>query len=200
MIDLGLPSGTKWACCNVGANSPTDSGDYFAWGETTTKSYYSESNYKWYSGGDTHKIIKYNLNSAYGTVDGRTELELEDDAAYVNWGPQWRTPSRDQGVELLDSCTSEWTTVNGINGYLFKSNTNNKAIFLPAVGYYPMSKIRGLGTACVYWLNTYNYYNSNYGAAKGVSLSFLYGEMGWLNVAFFGRQYGATVRAVHVGQ
>ena len=86
MIDLGLPSGTKWACCNVGANSPAECGDYFAWGETPPKVILYLTNYKWYIGGDDHNITKYCCNSDYGTVDNRTELELEDDAAYVNWG------------------------------------------------------------------------------------------------------------------
>ena len=133
-IDLGLPSGTKWACCNVGANSPAECGDYFAWGETSPKTAYLTSNYKWYRGGDPHNISKYCNSSDYGTVDNRTELELEDDAAYVNWGPQWHMPSRDQSVELLDNCTSEWTTVNGIGGYLFKSKISNSAVFFPALG------------------------------------------------------------------
>ncbi len=200
MIDLGLPSGTKWACCNIGANSPAECGDYFAWGETTPKTYFTKTNYKWYSGGDDHNITKYNQNSSYGMVDGRTELELEDDAAYVNWGQKWRMPSRSQCIELLDDCTSEWTKANGMYGYLFKSKTNNKAVFFPADGYYTANELQGLGSAGVYWLNIYNYFKNNYGTDKGLSLSFLYGEMGWLNVSIFARQCGANVRPVYVGQ
>lgn len=130
------PSGTKWACCNVGANVPTDCGNYFAWGETTTKSDFKTSNYKWYSGSDNHNITKYNRNRDYGSVDGRTELELEDDAAYVNLGPEWRMPTVYQILELLDNCTSEWTKVNGMDGYLFSSNINNGKVFFPATGFY----------------------------------------------------------------
>ena len=199
-IDLGLPSGTKWACCNVGANSPAECGDYFAWGETSPKTAYLTSNYKWYRGGDPHNISKYCHNSDYGTVDNRTELELEDDAAYVNWGPQWHMPSRDQSVELLNNCTSEWTIVNGIRGYLFKSKISNSAVFFPALGYYTMKGVIGLGTDGVYWLNSYNFYNNNYGPVKALGLGFRYGEMGWLDVVIYNRQYGSGVRPVFVGQ
>ncbi|MBQ3324796.1 MAG: hypothetical protein IJT45_02195 [Bacteroidales bacterium] len=199
-IDLGLPSGTKWACCNVGANSPAECGDYFAWGETSPKTAYLTSNYKWYRGGDPHNISKYCHNSDYGTVDNRTELELEDDAAYVNWGPQWHMPSRDQSVELLDNCTSEWTTVNGMSGYLFKSKISNSAVFFPALGYYTMKGLIGLETDGVYWLNSYNFYNNNYGPVRALGLGFRYGEMGWLDVIIQSRQCGSGVRPVHVAQ
>ncbi|MBR6432294.1 MAG: hypothetical protein IKS64_05515, partial [Muribaculaceae bacterium] len=200
IIDLGLPSGTKWACCNIGANIPSECGGYFAWGETTPKTYFTKANYKWYSGGNDHNITKYNQKSNYGTVDGRTELELEDDAAYVNWGQKWRMPSRSQSIELLDDCTSEWTKVNGMYGYLFKSKTNNNAVFFPADGYYTANGLQGLESAGIYWLNIYNYFNNNYGTDKALSLSFLHGEMGWLNVAILARQCGGSVRAVYVGQ
>ena len=200
MIDLGLPSGTKWACCNVGANSPSERGDHFAWGETTPKSYFRLNNYKWYANGDDHNILKYCCNSDYGTVDNRPELKLEDDAAYVNWGPQWHMPSRDQSVELLDNCTSEWTTVNGMSGYLFKSKISNSAVFFPALGYYTMKGVIGLETDGVYWLNSYNFYNNNYGPVRALGLGFRYGEMGWLDVIIQSRQCGSGVRPVHVAQ
>ena len=196
-IDLGLPSGTKWACCNVGANSPAECGDYFAWGETSPKTAYLTSNYKWYRGGDPHNISKYCHNSDYGTVDNRTELELEDDAAYVNWGPQWHMPSRDQSVELLDNCTSEWTKVNGMGGYLFKSNANNAALFLPAAGWYNNNGLHGFETEGSYW-SRFNAYSTRPDVA--LILGFRYGDMGWLKVSTFGRHFGSTVRAVHVGQ
>ena len=200
MIDLGLPSGTKWACCNVGANSPSERGDHFAWGETTPKSYFRLNNYKWYANGDDHNILKYCCNSDYGTVDNRPELKLEDDAAYVNWGPQWHMPSRDQSVELLDNCTSEWTTVNGMSGYLFKSKISNSAVFFPALGYYTMKGLIGLETDGVYWLNSYNFYNNNYGPVRALGLGFRHGEMGWLDVIIQSRQCGSGVRPVHVAQ
>ena len=91
-VDLGLTSGTLWATCNVGATAPEDYGDYFAWGETEPKEDYSWSTYKWCNG--SYKTqTKYCTNSKYGTVDDKTELEPEDDAAFVNWGSTWRMPT-----------------------------------------------------------------------------------------------------------
>ena len=141
MIDLGLPSGTKWACCNVGANSPSERGDHFAWGETTPKSYFRLNNYKWYANGDDHNILKYCCNSDYGTVDNRPE--------------EWEMPSLNQIFELVDNCTSEWAKVNGMSGCLFKNNTNDSAIFFPLSGWNP----RGTGLDAVgnYWSRGYRY-------------------------------------------
>ena len=197
MIDLGLPSGTKWACCNVGANSPAESGDFFAWGEITPKAYFGESNYKWYIGGDDHNITKYCSNSDYGTVDNIIGLQLEDDAAYVNWGPEWRIPGTAQMNELLENCTSVWTKVNGMGGYLFKSNANNAALFLPAAGWYNNNGLHGFVTEGSYW-SRFNAYSTRPDVA--LILGFRYGDMGWLKVSTFGRHFGSTVRAVHVGQ
>ena len=197
-IDLGLPSGTKWACCNVGTNTPAGCGDYFAWGETAPKSAYTKYSYKWFIGGDNHNISKYCGSSDYGTVDGRIELELEDDAAYVNWGTQWRMPSLPQLYELFNNCTSEWTIVNGMGGYLFKSKTNDKAIFFPAVGWV-YNGIQGLGEDGEYWLRTYSY---DYWPHQAHILGFRNGDSltSMLTAAYYSRQYGAIVRAVYVGQ
>ena len=106
-VDLGLPSGTLWATCNVGASNPEELGSYFAWGETATKDFYEWSTYKWCNGSET-TMTKYCTNSDYGNdgfVDNKTELDFEDDAAYVNWGPSWRIPSYEQFEELCTSCT-----------------------------------------------------------------------------------------------
>ena len=134
-VDLGLPSGTKWATMNVGATSETDYGLYFAWGETegyanaSTKAF-RWSDYKWTEdGGST--MTKYNA------TDGKTVLDLEDDAVAANWGGSWKMPTEAQFQELLNTanCTNEWTTVNGVNGYLFTSVTNGNTLFIPAAGY-----------------------------------------------------------------
>ena len=194
MIDLGLPSGTKWACCNVGANSPAEGGDHFAWGETTPKPYYSKNNYKWYSGGDDHNISKYCCNSDYGTIDNRQELEPEDDAAYVSWGVEWRMPSLTQIRELLNNCTSEWTIANGIGGYLFKSKTNDNAIFLPLPGWNP--KGTGSESVGIYWSRGYDY---NIWPNLAYVLCIKYGHTG-AYAAYYMRYAGANIRAVHVGQ
>ena len=117
-VDLGLPSGTLWATCNVGASAPEEYGDYFAWGEITPKNIYDWSTYKWCNGSE-NSITKYCTNSEYGYNgfrDGKKQLDLEDDAAYVYWGSHWRIPTEDQLDELIDECTWTWTTQNGING------------------------------------------------------------------------------------
>ncbi len=137
-VDLGLPSGTLWATCNVGATAPEQSGNYFAWGETKTKQSYSYTNYKWYNwdeGREYFDITKYLEDDcdAEGDVDHLTTLTLEDDAAHVNWGGDWRMPTSDELKELIDKCEWQWTTLNGIYGYNVKGETG-KSIFLPAAG------------------------------------------------------------------
>lgn len=134
-VDLGLPSGTLWATCNVGANAPEEFGDYFAWGETAPKDYYAWSNYKWCNGSD-ETLTKYCNDSTCGYngfVDNKDELDPEDDAAYVNWGPSWRMPTVHQTQELWQDCTWQWTQVNGVNGRLV-TGPNGNTLFLPAAG------------------------------------------------------------------
>ncbi|MDY4512083.1 MAG: hypothetical protein SPE10_01325 [Paludibacteraceae bacterium] len=142
-VDLGLPSGTKWATCNVGASTPEEYGNYYAWGETETKSTYSWSTYfDTTDGGST--FTKY-------TTDGKTVLDLEDDAARANWGGAWRMPTDGEWGELLDECTWEWTTKNGVNGYEVKSEANGNSIFLPAAGYRDFGGLDGAGDYGYYW-------------------------------------------------
>ena len=197
MIDLGLPSGTKWACCNVGANSPAECGDYFAWGETSPKEGYFYSNYKWFVGGDYHQITKYCANSDYGIVDNINELDPADDAAYVNWGSEWRMPETAQFSELHENCTSEWVTVNGMGGYLFKSKTNDRAVFFPAAGWYNPYGFQELDAAGNYW-SRFNLYTSY--PYYAYVLAFRYGNMGVNTLGIIGRLNGCSVRAVYVGQ
>ena len=131
-VDLGLS--VKWATMNVGATAPEDYGYYFAWGETSEKSDYSWSTYKYCKGTST-TMTKYCTSSYYGTVDNKTVLEPEDDAAHVNWGGTWRMPTDAEWTELREQCTWEWTTQNNIEGYLVTSKKNGISIFLPAAGY-----------------------------------------------------------------
>ena len=132
-IDLGLPSGLKWANMNVGATSPEDYGGYYAWGETEEKDDYSLSTYKWCNGSlDT--MTKYCTDSGYGIVDNKTVLDPEDDVAHVKWGGTWRMPTLNEQKELLNNCTLELTTQNGVNGYTV-TGPNGNSIFLPAAGY-----------------------------------------------------------------
>ena len=151
-VDLGLPSGTKWATCNVGASSPEEYGDYFAWGETAPKDYYDWSTYfDTDDGGDTFN--KYNNNG------GLTELLPEDDAATKNWGSPWHMPTFEQIEELLDNCTREWTTQGGVNGILV-TGPNGSTIFLPAAGYRWLDELYDAGSYGDFWSSSlYPSYN-----------------------------------------
>lgn len=146
-VDLGLS--VKWATCNVGANKPEDYGDYFAWGETEPKEVYDWSTYKY--GNGSYLLTKYNNNSNYGTVDNKTQLDLTDDAAYVNWGGAWRMPTDAELTELGNNCTWTWTSQNGVNGYKVTSKSNGNSIFLPAAGYRYDTSLRYAGSDGYYW-------------------------------------------------
>ena len=150
VVDLGLPSGTLWASCNVGASKPEEYGGYFAWGETTPQEDYSWSTYKWCNG-SSNSLTKYNTQSRYGTVDNKTELDLEDDAAHANWGGDWRMPSLDQIKELEDNCTWEWTTVNGVKGRKATSKINGNSIFLPTAGWRSGTSLGSAGSCGSCW-------------------------------------------------
>ncbi|MBO4332241.1 MAG: hypothetical protein J5875_03665 [Paludibacteraceae bacterium] len=139
-VDLGLPSGAKWAIMNVGASLPTDMGDYLAWGEVVPKESYTWDTYKWCRNLKTNSkglpldLKKYNKEDTYyGVVDGLQELEASDDAATVNWSANWCTPSHEELLELFDGC--DWTKVSSFNGvdvdgYVGVSKTNGNTIFL----------------------------------------------------------------------
>ena len=133
-VDLGLS--VKWAICNVGADYPEDYGNYFAWGEVTTKHNYDWSTYK-YCYRNHQQLTKYNFLSEFGSVDNKRILESSDDAATINWGGNWRMPTKKEFDELRKFCSWKWTKINGINGYLITSNKENYegvSIFLPAAG------------------------------------------------------------------
>lgn len=150
-VDLGLS--VKWATCNVGANSPEDYGDYFAWGETEPVEMYDWRTYKYCNGSST-SLTKYNTNRSYGTVDNKTQLDLSDDAAYINWGGSWRMPTDAELTELSEQCTWIWTTQNGVKGYKVtskKSGYTNNSIFLPAAGYRFGSSLSYAGSYGRYW-------------------------------------------------
>lgn len=143
-VDLGLPSGTLWATCNVGASKPTEYGYYYAWGETRPKRYYDWDTYFDTSdGGET--FYKYN-NSV-----GSTELDFYDDAAYMNWSDAWRMPSDEQMIELREKCIWTWFSKNGVNGYVVESKFNGKTLFLPAAGCRDGGSLDGADTSGKYW-------------------------------------------------
>lgn len=157
-IDLGLPSGLKWANMNVGALSPEQFGLYFAWGET--KAYTvseDETNpwapYTWCEGSDT-TMTKYCTEPGYGNIDNKTVLDPEDDAAVANWGGNWRMPTQEEVKELLDNCDSQWETLNGIEGRRFTSKINGNSIFFPAAGYLRLQDKLSKGKVGYYWSST----------------------------------------------
>ena len=154
-VDLGLPSGTLWATCNIGADSPEESGDYFAWGETTPKDYYQWNSYKWHSSDNNNRfeaLTKYWVGEDYGTPDGKRELDPEDDAATVNWGPGWRMPTLGQLQELVSECEWQWVEQKGVYGRLL-TGPNGKTLFLPAAGGYSTIPFNE-GVCCYYWSRT----------------------------------------------
>ena len=154
-VDLGLPSGLLWATCNVGADKSEDYGDYFAWGEMMTKNKYDWSTYKWCNNDDyfnLYNLTKYCTNSNYGTVDYKTVLDPEDDAARVSWGGDWRMPTSTEFKELYDNTTCAGTTMNGVYGRKFTSETDcSKYIFLPASGYRYGTSLDVAGSDGFYW-------------------------------------------------
>ncbi|MBQ3576658.1 MAG: hypothetical protein IJA28_04490, partial [Coprobacter sp.] len=136
-IDLGLPSGIKWATCNVGATTPEEYGDYFAWGETEPKDFYNWNTYKHcVENGDYYSVNSYCPNSDIGVEDNRTILDAEDDAASANWGGSWRMPTKKEQEELLNNCIWSPPSQNGKSGYKIISKINGNSIFLPAAGFF----------------------------------------------------------------
>ncbi len=178
LIDLGLPSGTKWACCNVGATAPEGYGGYYAWGETVEKSYYDWSTY-------THCDGSFDTLHDLGSDIAGTQY----DVAHVKWGGSWVMPSFEQQDELMFNCTYEWTTVNGVYGCRFTRKTNGGSIFLPAAGYRPDDYLYCAGSNGFYWSSTQD--PSDSGSAYG--LYFFSGNAGRLQGI---RNNGQMVRPV----
>ncbi len=189
-VDLGLS--VKWATCNVGASKPEDYGDYFAWAETSTKSYYSISSYK-YCKGDYGTFTKYCTDSEDGTVDNKTILESEDDVACVRWGGSWRMPTDEELRELVNNCTWTWTNLNGTNGYIVtgkKTGYTENSIFLPAAGNRAYSSDYDVNSEGNYWSASLEVF---YGGTLSFQLTISSDEIsfyaGW-------RQEGHSVRPV----
>ncbi|MBQ6167652.1 MAG: hypothetical protein IJK41_09545 [Muribaculaceae bacterium] len=189
-VDLGLPSGTLWATCNIGASSPEEYGDYFAWGEIEPKEVYTWDTYKWCDGTLT-SMTKYCLDSYYGQVDHKFELEPADDAAYMNWGPSWRTPNVEQMRELGQYCTWQSASINDISGYLV-TGPNGNTLFFPKGGMCDGSLNNLAGFFSFYWsrmLHGYSYCNACSTYSMDVT-----GERSRY------RYIGLNVRAVRVAQ
>ena len=156
-VDLGLPSGTKWGTTNLGAKTPEEIGDYYAWGEVVSKKDFTKDNYMWYSG---DSIIKYCNDTRKCVFDNKLILEPADDAATVNIGSNWHIPTKEQMEELKRECNWVYTQRGATNGVLFTSKVNENSIFIPASGYYgDYNKMEG-ETHVVCWAsNMKRYYD-----------------------------------------
>ena len=163
-VDLGLS--VKWASFNLGATEPEEYGDYYAWGET--EPYYlnlnplswkeGKSGYRWSSyrlcNSLTLLLTKYCYDSLCGEdgfTDDKTVLEIEDDAAHMNLGGNWRMPTQEEFQELIDGTSSVWETLNGVRGRRFTSKYNGNSIFLPAAGDLSYTNLYDLGISGIYW-------------------------------------------------
>lgn len=180
-VDLGLPSGVKWATCNVGASSPEDYGDYFAWGETSPKVVYDWDTYLHWNDLDGDGYCDYGEPTINSDISGNVQY----DAATANWGGNWRMPTKDEMQELVDHCEWEWTQVNGVNGSKV-IGPNGSCIFLPAAGIRYGTSLTNDGNYGSCWSSTpYDSYASH--------LSFYDGDEG---VYGSNRYYGQTVRPI----
>ena len=186
-VDLGLS--VKWATCNIGASTPEEYGDYYAWGETETK---EDSSWETYKYGDSDALTKYCTNSDHGTVDNKTVLEPEDDVAHVKLGGSWRMPTDAEWEELLENCT--WTKTTNYNGTGVEGRivtaTNGKSIFLPAAGY------GGTGPTIDYWNPSGHYWSSTITDAPHIAWSLYFDSAGHLYGDTFARTWLFSVRPV----
>lgn len=189
-VDLGLPSGLKWAKYNVGATSETQYGKFFQWGETTTDTDYTWATYKYCNGSET-TLTKYNTSIDFGeNLDGMSTLRPEDDAARANMGGDWRMPTKAEFQELLKHTTNGWTRVNGINGWKFTSKTDtSKYIFIPAAGSYYNGSEDNVGSHGRVWSSSLD--TSFPDSAWNLSFS-----SGNCNMDYITRYHGLSVRAV----
>lgn len=183
-IDLGL--GVKFACCNVGADSPIDFVNCYAWGETLVKNEYNWSGYKW--GNSSIYMRKYCVSSYQGSEDKKTTLELPDDAAYANWDDSWRTPTSEELNKLNTECNWKWITVDGVDGYQVTAKNGN-FIFLPAAGHRSGTGLSGIGTSGLYW-------SSSLDVGSCCRAECLFFERSARRMSYYDRCYGLSVRPV----
>lgn len=155
VVDLGFSgAGLLWATCNLGADSPEQFGDYFAWGETEAKTTFTYDNYKWMNGANSFKkycLKKEERDLRKDTVDNKRILDLTDDAVRAKLGDKWRMPSTEDYKELFDRCDWRCCKLNNVWGYLFKSKENGNSIFLPIAGFTDESDNFFIGKRGRYW-------------------------------------------------
>ena len=185
-IDLGLS--IRWASCNIGATAPEENGNFYAWGDTLTRSSFTWGTYP-YSGTNTNTMTKYCTRAANGTVDNRSTLIAFDDAAYINWGETWRMPTWAEWDELITQCTWKDTTYNDVPVWQV-TGPNGNSIYLPKVGYKNSTSVTA---GCYYWSSTLNTTNSNDQCNRA-----LYINAASRTSAKYGLRYvGMPVRAVY---
>ena len=207
-VDLGLPSGLKWAKCNLGASKPSDYGDYYAWGETAPKADYDWATYKWMQAGksDWQYITKYTIadgqtegiwydSSGNFIGDNLTTLRPADDAATQQLGSPWRMPTVDEQEELITKCTWTWTTQDGVNGYQV-DGPNGNAIFLPAAGYRAGSALDSAGSHGFYLSNSHSSYATHSTPRNDVVFRIYFYSNGQHSMDTFLRYLGFSVRPV----
>ena len=182
-VDLGLSSGILWATINIGASSPADAGDYFAWGEKETKDNFGWETYG-LCNGSYSTIFKYTQN------DGKKILEPQEDVATSRLGKGWRIPTKEEMEELVNECKWTWERMNGQLGWRV-TGKNGNSIFLPAAGAGSSYRIAGVGELGRYWTSTRD--ESNYSA---FNLRFKDGRES-IVVVDDTRFYGRPVRAVY---
>lgn len=190
-VDLGLPSGTKWAVSNLGTDDVWKCGRYYAWGETAPKDTFTWSSYK-YCEGSAISLLKYSTHITYGVADSLTVLTPADDAATVNWGDEWCMPTSEQFRELQKFCTWQWTPNyrgTGVAGNLGVSKMNGDAIFFPAAGYRGAGRSYSVGDYGDYWTADLDV-NS---CESALDFSFVSGSF---NSYGNSRYIGQTIRAV----
>lgn len=204
-VDLGLPSGLKWACCNIGAKTEEDYGQYFTWASVKG---YSRSDLEQgkriytttpYQCADVHgwKFNKYVTNEKYGIVDNKVVLEPMDDAATVNWGDSWRMPTIQEMKELISNTTHECITINGIDGMKFTSKINGKSVFFPAAGYVVTWRAEDVDEG-KYWTSSLNTENNTLGRWLCFRWSIAGGEVDTEDLIhkYPGRYHGRSIRPV----
>ena len=207
-VDLGLPSGLKWAKCNLGASKPSDYGDYYAWGETAPKADFTWDTYKWMQAGHSHwrYITKYTFadgqtggiwyDSAGAFIgDNKTVLDAADDAATQQLGSPWRMPTVDEQEELITKCTWTWTTQDGVNGYQV-DGPNGNAIFLPAAGLRSGSALGSAGSRGFYLSNSHSSHSSHSTSRNDVVFRIYFYSNGQHSMDTYLRCLGYSVRPV----
>lgn len=186
-IDLGLPSGIKWASANIGANLPHDEGNYYAWGETDLKTDFRWATYSHGAGQDS--LTKYSLS------DGLLSLDAADDIVSTAWGGTWRMPTREEWGELQENCVWTWTDdyhQTGIAGYVVTGKSADAQLFLPAAGCRYAGMTNEKGVHGYYWSSSL-FRNSSYcGSAYQLQFIRAYVKPDWNHT----RYYGSSVRGV----